>query len=116
MKTKGPEFAKWITPLVEALKQMGGSATPKEVIMSIAKSRAISKDILEVTLPSGAKRFNNQVQWARQYLAWEGVIDKSTRGHWKLTSYGLKAEINDPIALGIISKWIKKHRRRPQSK
>lgn len=37
---------------------------------------------------SGQERFHNQVQWARQYLAWEGFIDSSKRGVWSLTPIG----------------------------
>ena len=109
MKTTGPEFAKWIAPLVAALKDLGGSAKPKEVSNFIANSNSVSKDVLEATLPSGANRFHNQVQWARQYLAWEGIIDSSIRGRWQLTPLGLKSKIDGPTALEIASKWSKEN-------
>jgi len=37
---------------------------------------------------SGALRVDNQVHWARNYLVWDGLIDPSQRGVWKLTPAG----------------------------
>jgi restriction system protein len=118
MKNLGPEFAKWIAPLVAALKDLGGSAKPKEVSNWIAKSLNVPKETLEAVLPSGANRFHNQIQWARQYLAWEGIIDPSIKGRWQLTPSGIKAIIDDSIALQLVNKWNKENQasKKPDTK
>lgn len=44
------------------------------------------------TLASGVQtRFENQVHWARFYLAKAGYIDSSQRGVWSLTEKGQAA-------------------------
>ena len=109
MKNKGPEFVNWFGPLLEALKDLGGSGTPEEASNKIAEKEKISDDVLKQTISSGAYRFHNQVCWARQYLVWEGYIDSSVRGIWKLTEKGQNSILTNDIAYDIFSKWSKIH-------
>jgi restriction system protein len=55
-------------------------------------------EITEITIKSGANRFHNQVQWARQYLVWEGLLDDSKRGIWALSPLGWKTRIDADAA------------------
>ena len=88
-KRKGTaEFVKWFGPLLDALRDLGYSGKPKEVSQRIAENENLSGDVLDETLKSGNNRFHNQVAWARQYLVWEGLLDSSHRGTWKLTDKG----------------------------
>jgi restriction system protein len=48
----------------------------------------LSYEVLDETLKSGGNKFHNQVVWARQYLVWEGLLDSSKHGTWKLTNKG----------------------------
>ena len=89
------EFVKWFSPLIEALKQLGGSAKPKEASSRIAENLKLPDSVLEEKLKSGALKFHNQVQWARQYLAWEGLIEASKPGVWVLSEQGEKASLTD---------------------
>lgn len=55
----------------------------------IAKDLQISDTEQSEPLPSGVQtRFENQVHWARFYLAKAGYIDSSQRGVWTLTEKG----------------------------
>jgi len=55
----------------------------------IAKNLQISDTEQSEPLPSGVQtRFENQVHWARFYLAKAGYIDSSQRGVWTLTEKG----------------------------
>jgi restriction system protein len=92
-ENKGPEFIKWFGPLLEALRELGGSAKPKTVTDLIAKKHKITSEILEQTTKSGVPRFHNQVAWARQYLVSSGYLDSSTRGIWALTEKGRDANL-----------------------
>jgi restriction system protein len=80
-------------PLLDCLRAVGGSAKPKEVSTWIARELKLSDDVLNTTLKSGANRFHNQVQWARQYLVWQGLLDDSQRGVWKLTPLGWQTHL-----------------------
>ncbi len=87
-KSKQSEFVKWFGPLLQALRDLGGSATPREAIEKIATNEKVPASAREEILKSGQDRFYNQVMWARQYLVWEGYIDSGQRGVWSLTHLG----------------------------
>ncbi len=81
-----PEFVKYVGPVIEALTALGGSGRPDEVRSTIAKAMKISEEEQAQPLPSGVQsRFENQVHWARFYLAKAGYIDSSKHGVWTLT-------------------------------
>ena len=55
----------------------------------VARNLNISEAEQSEPLPSGVQtRFENQVHWARFYLAKAGYIDSSQRGVWTLTEKG----------------------------
>lgn len=81
-----PEFVKYIGPALSALRALGGSGRPEEVRGHIAGAMNISDEEQARPLPSGVQtRFENQVHWARFYLAKAGYIDASRHGVWTLT-------------------------------
>ena len=109
-KTKGgSEFVKWMGPLLDVLRKLGGSGKPREVVDGIAEQLGLSDEKLEETLKSGQTRFYNQVHWSRQYLVWEGLLDSSARGVWTLTPKGNETKLTEAESLKIFSKWVKFH-------
>ena len=66
-KQRHSEFIKWFGPTLDALRQLGGSGRPKEVVEQIAKNLSLPDHFLEETMKSGTLRFANQVAWARQF-------------------------------------------------
>ena len=95
--------------VLNALRALDGSGKPKEVSNWIAKKFDLSDKVLEATTKTGVPRFHNQVQWARQYLVWEGLLDSSKRGTWTLTKEGLKASLDTKSSQEIFTKWVKIH-------
>lgn len=110
------EFVKWFGPLLDALRQLGGSAKPREAANKIAKNLGLQDDKLNEILESGQSRYYNQVAWARQYLAWEGLLDTSQHGIWALSSKGERTSLNDKEAREIFLKWVEIHRKARQDK
>ena len=103
-------FVNWIPPLIDILKEKGGSATPKEIREGIIQTMGLDDGFLsERYEKSGQLRFDNQVYWAKQYLAWEKLIDTSKRGVWALTDDGWKAAFDYASALELFYKWVKIH-------
>jgi restriction system protein len=101
-------FINWIPPLLEILKVKGGSATAKEVRDGITEKMSLSDDVLtERYKKSGQLTFNNQVYWAKQYLAWEKLLTVSKRGVWTLTETGKNTTLSYDDALQIFFKWVK---------
>jgi len=82
-------FVKYIGPVVDALRELGGSGRPDEVREVIARRLHISDQEQSEPLPSGVQsRFENRVHWARFHLAKAGYIDSSQHGVWTLTEKG----------------------------
>lgn len=106
-KNSTSEFVKWFGPLLDALRDLGYSGKPKEVSDTIAKNLNVPDQTLDQTLKSGANRFHNQVAWARQYLTWEGLLESSTRGTWKLTDKGKDTHLSEKDSREIFLKWVK---------
>jgi restriction system protein len=87
-KAKGPQFLRFWIPIVEILKELGGSGQPKEVTDTVLERLHISEREQAQTLKNGSSRVRNQVAWARFYLAKAGLLDASQRGVWALTEKG----------------------------
>ena len=98
---KGSRFIRFLSPLLEALKELGGSGQPSEVKGVIAERLNLSEDELNDTIASGASRYSKDVDWARYYLAKADYLDASTRGVWSLTEKGRHATITETDALQI---------------
>lgn len=109
MARQKSEFAKWLGPVLDSLRALGGSGKSREVCDYVAEHWKVPTTALEATLKSGQTRFYNQVHWARQYLVWEGLLDASTHGVWSLTKAGYQAKLDEPAARKIVAKWVKIH-------
>jgi restriction system protein len=94
-KSKQAEFSKYLGPVLDALKELGGSGRPKEVTDKVAKNLNISDKIREETLKNGSSKWDNQVAWARQYLVYAGLIDNSKKGVWVLTPLGQNTTLDE---------------------
>lgn len=106
-KKSTASFLKWFVPLINALRELGGSATPEQARNQIISDLNLpDKVINEKRGKTETKKFDNEVAFARNYLAYEGYIDKSVRGIWTLTEKGLVAPITDEIASEIFLKWV----------
>ena len=85
-KSSSAAFLKWMRPVIEALKELGGSGTPNDVRGKIIDDLILTDDVLTETRgKSNVNKFENEVAFARNYLVYEGVIDKSVHGIWALT-------------------------------
>lgn len=91
---KGPEFIRFFKPIIEVLKELGGSGAAGEVIDLVIERMNISDDELTIVNKNGGSRIKNQVNWARMYLVNHGTIDNSKRGVWSLTPTGNKVDIS----------------------
>lgn len=88
----GPKFVQFFAPVIDALKELGGSGRPAEVRDVIVSRLNISEQERTELLDGGAPRFDNQVAWARFYLVKAGIIDSSRRGVWSLSDKGRAIE------------------------
>lgn len=101
---KGPHFLIYIQPLIEVLKNNGGSGSTSDVIDQVIESMGIPDHEVEVTISSGASRVRNQIQWARMYLVKAEFMDSSQRGVWKLTEKGYESPLDDVAVYDLFKK------------
>lgn len=104
---EGTQFVRYFGPLLDALRKLGGSGTPDEVVERIAIDLAIPDEVQNELLASGEPRFRNRVAWARFYLVREGLIDSSKRGVWSLTERGRNTTLDAEQARAVFQKWTK---------
>jgi restriction system protein len=100
----GAQFVRFFGPLLDALRALGGSGTPGEVVRRVAEDLKIPDEVQNELLASGQSRFQNRVHWARQYLVWEGLLDSSKRGVWSLSERGLHTFLSLDQAREIFQK------------
>ena len=101
------KFSKWYAPIIETLYKMGGSGKRPHVHQKIIEDYGITEDELKVVNSKGNAQVLNNIDWARNYLVYEGMIDKSESGVWSLTEFGKKVIITDELASKLTAKWIK---------
>lgn len=97
--SKGPQFLRFFIPIIEVLKDLGGSGTATEVTDLVIEKLSITENEQQETLKNGVSRVRNQVAWARSYLVKSGFIDSSQRGIWTLTQKGMSANLTDQDVL-----------------
>lgn len=115
-KSSQAEFVKWFCPLLDALRELGGSGKPKEVVEQIANTLKIPDSQREEVMKSGILRFHNQVAWARQYLVWEGLLEEGKRGIWTLSNKGMSTNLNEKQSRDIFLKWVEIHQKTRKNK
>jgi restriction system protein len=101
---KGPQFLNYVKPLVEVLKNIGGSGATADVIDQVISYMKIPDSVIEETISSGASRVRNQIQWARMYLVKADLMDSSQRGVWKLTEKGYETEVTEESVYALFKK------------
>jgi restriction system protein len=105
--TEGTRFLRYFGPLLDALRKLGGSGSPDEVVEQIALDMSLPDEEQNEVLPSGGSRLKTNVAWARFYLVREGLLDSSKRGVWSLTEKGRAAKVGVTEAAEIFSRWVK---------
>ncbi|MGA2060637.1 MAG: restriction endonuclease [Thermoguttaceae bacterium] len=87
------KIAKYVNPVLHALKSLGGSGQPSEVCAAVIKDMGLEESpILEETLKNGVSKFENKIAFVRLYLVLSGYIDRSKRGVWTLTEKGRNSQ------------------------
>jgi restriction system protein len=98
---KGSQFVRFFGPLLDALRELGGSGRPSEVEAAIAARLNLLEEELNRVTKSGQSRFSNQVAWARFYLVKAGLVESSGRGVWSLTEQGQNTRLSHREALDL---------------
>lgn len=110
--TSNAKFLRWFRPLIQALRDLEGSATPKQAREKIKENENLSPEETEVVRgKTQIPQFDNDVAWARQYLVRGGYIDNSVHGIWKLTESGWSVDMTDELATKLFKNVVKENQK-----
>ena len=87
-----PTYAEMFDPLLLLLSEYPHGVRPMKIYAPFAsRFPQIDPDELHQLLPDGRNEWQNRVQWTRELLAKEGLLDRARRGIWTLTPAGFAA-------------------------
>lgn len=84
-----PAYTKIMWPVIQALKQLGGSAGVDELLSEVIEVMALPADVQNVPHGDGRQsKVDYNMRWAITYLKKAGYVDNSARAVWSLTPQG----------------------------
>ena len=101
-KMKYPTFDSLMNPLLQAVRELGGSASIDEIYDKVIANERIPEEVLEKLHDpekSNQTEVGYRLAWARTYLKKYGLIDNSSRGVWTLTPKANTLDKVDPREL-----------------
>ena len=99
MKNNIPTFDQLMNPLLESLRQLGGSGSIDEIYEKVVQIETIPDEVLnQLHNPEKSNRteVEYRLAWARTYLKKYGYIENSSRGVWALTTKAKDTPEIDP--------------------
>lgn len=104
-----------MNPVVQALKNLGGSGTIEEINNKVAEIENIPSEQLEVLHnpdKGGITEIEYRISWARTWLKQYGVIENSSRGVWSLTEKGSAIErVDEKDVVRVVREKLKKNKK-----
>jgi restriction system protein len=95
-----PTFDALMNPMMQALKELGGSGTIEEIDNKVIEIADLSDEQTEVLhnpeKGGGQTEVEYRLAWTRTYLKKYGLLDNSSRGVWALTPEGRKVDQVNP--------------------
>ncbi len=96
-----PDYQTLLLPLLE-LAGDGAEHSVREAIGSLAERFGLTEEERRARHPSrGLRVFDNRVWWARTYLAQAGLVERTRRGHFRITDLGGEVLRDPPARLDV---------------
>lgn len=98
-KVDVPTFDALMNPVIQALKNLGGSGTIEEINNEVSEIAGLSDEQIEILHnpeKGGQTEVEYRLAWTRTYLKKYGVLENSSRGVWALTSKGRQLDRVNP--------------------
>lgn len=93
-----PTFDQLLRPTIDALHDLGGSASIQELLEQVIRDLKLSQEVIEQPHPGRETQteLEYRLAWARTYLKKYGLITNSKWGVWALTPKGSEAKDVEP--------------------
>jgi len=88
-ETGFPDLPQLMLATLDALRQMGGSASIQEIDETVVEREGVSEDEQSIMMPNGKyQKLKYYLAWSRTYLKRGNAVENSSRGVWALTDNG----------------------------
>lgn len=97
-----PSYDAFMNPLIQALKELGGSGTIEESNVKVTELMQLTDEQLDIPHDpdhSTRSEVEYRLAWARTYLKKYGILENSSRGVWSLTAKGKELGQVNPQAV-----------------
>jgi restriction system protein len=109
-----PTYDAMMNPLLQAMKELGGSGTVEEINSKVAEILGLPNeqlDILHDSKRGGQTEFEYRLAWTRSYLKRYGILENSSRSVWALTPKGSNlTEVNEKEVVRAVRKQLRAER------
>jgi len=79
-----PRAREMIAALVDALRELGGSAVVSDLEKAVARRLQLSPEQLGLPHDKSRSEFQYRLGWTRTYAKKDGLVVSSRRNHWSL--------------------------------
>ena len=95
-----PAYHELFNPVLDAVRQLGGSGSNSEIEEQIIANLNFREDILEFhKQDSGQPTLRARLSWAKDYLKRTGYLESTKRGVWGLTNLGRDTQGVDSLEI-----------------
>lgn len=95
-----PPHQEMMPQIYQALQELGGSGTIKEIDEKTIELLQLPQEILDVSHgDSNKSEIEYRLAWARTYMKKVGILENSSRGVWALTPQGRELTSINPDAI-----------------
>ena len=100
-----PKYDDLFQPLLDALHELGGSASIEEIDNKVAEIIKLDDDDINEIHRGNITKLSYRLGWSRNYLKKFGLLENSQRGIWRLT---LKGQATKRIDKATVRREVKK--------
>ena len=79
-----PRAREMVTSLVDALRELGGTASVADIEQMVARRLNLSPEQLGLPHDKSRSEFQYRLGWTRTYAKKDGLVVSSRRNHWSL--------------------------------
>ena len=95
-----PAYNEMMNELFQAIKELGGSGSIKEINDKTIEILGLSPDVCEIMHnDSNQTEVEYRLAWTRTYMKKVGILENSSRGIWSLTAIGQNLQNIDPDSI-----------------